>query len=797
MTHQIGLYCSLHSTGLNVMIRTVFLFVLSLIFLASAASSEPLQIARANIDTNISGYADYFNDPNEAFSFVQLQQPAFENKFTPIHNDFIRRGLLHEPTWIRVNLANNTGSIQKLHLILNGPHIDRADLYMSDPLDTFKRISTGSSVAYQDRPFPLGRYILPIELRPGSHQLLVLIKSSEPANLQLMLRSESNSLSQLSKEFLFHISTLSFLFIMCIVALFNLAKFHSLLTFWTMSMCVGFILNIAGWSGIMSAWFPTLTFVDIRSENIGAFLIVGSFARLLADTNNDRHVSWIKDALKWLAYLLAFVTIFALFSYSALSFQMIIVPIAICIIGTYWIINKPSSLTERLLLFTFISLIAFFTTTSLISFGIFLLSDTSFFVLRISSASAVALTLWATWVISHHRLDRVAVEGMVIPNMHWPLLRKINHDIRGPINGVLGMTELLQDTTLSAHQQEFVNTVQAAGHSLLREADQIQNLIRIGLNRIPDNEGEFDLYDLIEDTLQPFSRVAHNKGIELVLDIQPDIPSYYRGNAHIIGQVLSNVIENAIQYTEQGEVLIQVKPWQQNRIRFSITDTGPGISKEARTQLFSFPDQDNANHSSDVHIGLPISKYLMGILGGQLTLSSELRMGTTVWLDIPLVDVPTPRSTMQTPNLPLKKFRLMVVDDNLTCRKVIEHLAQSWRMHVLSMSNGQSALANLHNEFHKGEPVDVLIVDHNMPSMSGVELVQRIRQDASLNRNIVVIMMTGADEVSSQVNENELGIKYVLSKPVSARALRDTLNQAHADIIKNQEERHVKKPHFF
>ncbi|MDX1473840.1 MAG: ATP-binding protein [Reinekea sp.] len=362
------------------------------------------------------------------------------------------------------------------------------------------------------------------------------------------------------------------------------------------------------------------------------------------------------------------------------------------------------------------------------------------------------------------------------------------------------MAELLQDTTLSAHQQEYVNTIQTAGFSLLREADQLQNLIRIGLNRLPESEDEFDLYDLIEDTVQPFSRIAHSKHLELVLDIAPEIPTRYRGNAHIIGQILSNLLDNALKYTEHGEVLVQIKPWQNQRIRFSITDTGPGIAKDAKATLYNFPDANNDQQQlpKDVHLGLPISKYLVGLLGGQLSLSSELRMGTTFWVDLPLARAST-NSSAQTDAeaLKIEELRLMVVDDNLTCRKVIEHLAMSWGAEVLSMSNGQSALANLHNQYHKGEPIDVLILDQNMPSMSGLELAQRIRQDGGLNREIVIIMMTGADDVASDFSDKESGIEFVLSKPVSARALSQTLKLAMPKIVTNRENHHAKKSLFF
>jgi CheY-like chemotaxis protein len=173
-------------------------------------------------------------------------------------------------------------------------------------------------------------------------------------------------------------------------------------------------------------------------------------------------------------------------------------------------------------------------------------------------------------------------------------------------------------------------------------------------------------------------------------------------------------------------------------------------------------------------------------------------MGTTFWVDLPLAVAKTKvTKPISNDGLKLDELRLMVVDDNLTCRKVIEHLAMSWGSDVLSMSNGQSALANLHNQFHKGEPVDVLILDQNMPSMSGFELAQRIRQDGGLNQDVIIIMLTGADDIASDVNDGETGIEYLLSKPVSARALNQTLKKALPKISKNREAHHAKKSLFF
>jgi CheY-like chemotaxis protein len=187
----------------------------------------------------------------------------------------------------------------------------------------------------------------------------------------------------------------------------------------------------------------------------------------------------------------------------------------------------------------------------------------------------------------------------------------------------------------------------------------------------------------------------------------------------------------------------------------------------------------------------------VGLLGGQITFSSELRMGTTFWIDLPLAEVSTPAEIDDYSIQDLDQMRLMVVDDNLTCRKVIEHLGMSWGMDVFSMSNGQSALANLHNEYHKGTPVDVLVLDQNMPSMTGIELAERIRADTSLNTDIIIIMLTGVDVGHVDLDESRLNIQYLLTKPVSGRALKQTLMQAMPDIQANRDRTHAKKSLFF
>ena len=779
------------------------LFFALFLFSNVVFSFDTILVNQSYLNAKVTAYSDYLNTPDEDFSILQVIKPSIARQFSPVHGDTLKYNQISDTTWLTFAVNNPTGRPMRMFLTIDAPFLALAELFY-DINDTngFSRVVTGIETAYAQRPYQMGNFVLPFEIEVGYQQMYLKIKPLEATNMNIRLIDENTLLSEARADVQFNTLVVSLLIVGIGFSLFNYLRYQMKVALWSALCVLGFLINTTGWTGSVAWWAPSIPLVEVAANNIGSFLVLLSIARFLPLIRTENVNSWLSDALVWISRFFTFLAILAALPFTAalLPVQIILIPVGLTIVGIFWFEHRPASHSERLAVVGLSAVLLYFTCTTLILVGLMSGFEYMHVILSALAITAAVFITWSSWIAAKIKGSRVAVEGLSIPNVHWPLLRKLNHEIRGPINGVLGMAELLQDTTLSAHQQEYVNTVQTAGFSLLREADQLQNLIRIGLNRLPESEDEFDLYDLIEDTVQPFSRIAHSKHLELVLDIAPEIPTRYRGNAHIISQILSNLLDNALKYTEHGEVLIQIKPWQNQRIRFSITDTGPGIAKDSKTTLYNFPDAKNEQQQlpKDVHLGLPISKYLVGLLGGQLSLSSELRMGTTFWVDLPLV-----RSTTKHPSktagdgLKIEDLRLMVVDDNLTCRKVIEHLAMSWGAEVLSMSNGQSALANLHNQFHKGEPIDVLILDQNMPSMSGIELAQRIRQDAGLNQNIVIIMMTGADDVVTDFKDSDTGIEYVLSKPVSARALSNTLKVALPKIALNREQQNAKNSLFF
>jgi len=785
------------------MLTRLILICLLTSLLPWAQAFEPILVNQSTLNANVAQNSDYLNTRSGTYSILQVIKPNIARQFAPVHGSAIGYNQLSSETWLSFAVNNRTGASARLFLVLEAPYVATAELYFN--LDTqggYEQVATGADSALTKRPYPLGSYIMPISLVTGDQQLFLKIDPIAATNIKLRLVDETTLLRELSTQVQLNTLVLALLLAAFGFALYAYYRFHISTPLWAALICLGILVNLNGWTGNINQWLPGIRYIEVGSINFGAFIALMALARLLTTMRLEQFSSWLADILIWLGRLMALFAGLACFPLTTDLFplQIILVPVAMTLISLYWFEKRPQSLSERLAMAGYFILLVYFGCTTLFLSGLLPAYGVRLYLLSLLAVLGTSLLTAASWQAAKTKGASLAVDGLNITDIHWPLLRKLNHDIRGPINGVLGMAELMQDTTLSAHQQEYVNTVQNAGFSLLREADQLQNLIRIGLNRIPECDDEFDLFDLIEDTVQPFSRIAHSKNLELVLDIAPELPTQYHGNAHIIGQVLSNLLDNALKYTAHGEVLVQVKPWQNQRIRFAITDTGPGIVKDGKATLFHFPNSDSAKLQlpKDVHLGLPISKYLVGILGGQLSLNSELRVGTTFWVDLPLASAMNHDGGRQNSSAPLlEDLRLMVVDDNLTCRKVIEHMGTSWGLDVLSMSNGQSALANLHNEYHKGLPVDVLILDQNMPTMTGVELAQRIRQDGSLNKDIIIIMMTATDEVATDFSSDEYGIEYLLSKPISARTLRQTIKRATPTIMKNRENIHAKNSLFY
>lgn len=365
-------------------------------------------------------------------------------------------------------------------------------------------------------------------------------------------------------------------------------------------------------------------------------------------------------------------------------------------------------------------------------------------------------------------------------NAKAEFLAKISHEIRTPMNGVLGMTELLLGTALSTKQRDYVQTIHSAGNELLTLINEILDISKLESRQIELDDVQFDLNALIEDCLNIFRAKAEQQNIELISFTQPQVPRVVSGDPTRLRQALSSLLDNALKNTTRGEILLVVALDQRGeipRLRIAVQDSGdpmPPGEREALLQAELHSRHFLSSNKLGGHLGLVIAKQLIGLMQGEFGIKTSSTMGNTLWLTLPL----DPQRLEQPPadlDGPLRDARVLVVDDNDTCRKVLVQQCSAWGMNVSAVPSGKEALALLRTKAHLRDYFDAVLLDQNMPGMTGMQLAAKIKEDPSLNHDILVIMLTGISNAPSKVIARNAGIKRILAKPVAGYTLKTTL----------------------
>lgn len=364
-------------------------------------------------------------------------------------------------------------------------------------------------------------------------------------------------------------------------------------------------------------------------------------------------------------------------------------------------------------------------------------------------------------------------------------LAKISHEIRTPMNGVLGMTELLLGTPLSAKQRDYVQTIHSAGNELLSLINEILDISKLESGQIELDEVQFDLGALIEDCLAIFRAKAEQQKVELISFTQPQVPRIVSGDPTRLRQAVLSLLDNAFKQTDEGEILLVVAldgPAERPRLRIAVQDSGRPLDNEDRQALLTAElhsrDFLSATRLSS-RLGLIIARQLIRLMSGDFGIESGVESGNgdsgnLLWLSLPL-DLQQLEQPSADLDGPLQGARILVVDDNQTCRKVVVQQCSAWGMNVSAVSSGKEALAQLRTKAHLREYFDVVLLDQDMPGMTGMQLATKIQEDPNLNHDILLIMLTGISNAPSKIIARNAGIKRILAKPVAGYTLKATL----------------------
>lgn len=370
----------------------------------------------------------------------------------------------------------------------------------------------------------------------------------------------------------------------------------------------------------------------------------------------------------------------------------------------------------------------------------------------------------------------------------------MSHEVRTPMNAIIGLTELALDTQLSGTQREYLKMVQESGESLLGLLNDILDFSKIEAGKLEFDRLVFGLHERIGDAMKSLAFRAHRKGLELACHIPPETPNLLVGDPDRLRQVVVNLVGNAIKFTSQGEVVLDVQCTGQNeseaKLQFTVRDTGVGIPPEQLERIFEAFEQADTSTSrkyGGTGLGLAISSRLVQMMGGRIWVESEPGQGSQFHFTcrFPLAHGQTAERSPSRPAL-LPGTRVLVVDDNATNRLILDEVLRSWALQVTSVASAAEALRVLRQAQRSGQTYDLVLADCNMPEMDGFTLAERIKQDGELS-STVIMMLTSGSRPDDLARCDQLGIAAHLIKPVKQSELFDAIGIAMGVAVVDQD----------
>lgn len=768
-------------------LRLTVLFIASFIFSSVSSATPTILLPDSSFDLQITPYLSIYEDSSNALTIDDILSEKYQLRFSPSHSDNLRFSLSDSSYWLRFSITNPHENKQTLVLSISNSRLDNIEYYESKA-GKINFIRSGSGALEKAQGSHRQAYPFLIEVDAKKHQsYLIKIQSTSAINTHLRLQSNDQFLQ--SQQFDFSVLGMTLGWVVSTAAFFMFIWYFYRLNFAlaAAAFCGSIFIFIPARLGQWSSWFPQTQILqeDIMLISIAISSSLQALLILLLnweDNKSNRTVKVIKAV-----FAINIVATLAGFLFPA-GIQMVIMNTAILfttlsLAGVLLFARSAHLHAQRFLLAGHIIVSSGVLLSALTSHNFLAFDFINNWVAMLLPLIIISCTIFACLsILNDSRTNRPRQRNKsddILPE----LLSKLGHEFRTPINGVMGMSELLSDTHLSPTQRDYLETISLAGGDLLHLVSEMSDFAKLQSGRINLDHRAFDLSNCLSQCMARYQQEANRKQIELVLDIADDISPRLLGDKNRLQTIITNLIGQSLRHSESGELELKVFRVGMNNhegIFFQIQLTGSLIENDELRRLFrtmSGPQEDKFTSNLDQGLGLIIVKRLVNLMEGSIEVETLTHHGCSITLFLPIKEELTEH--IEEDVTQLAGQRILIVDDNTTFRGVIEKQVKRWGMKADSTYSGKEALALMRNKSNLGEAYDFIVIDHDMPIMNGIQLTERLMADMDIEPKPMRIMLTGLGIGSANQEAKEAGIQKIVNKPVTGRHLKEVLLEFH------------------